>query len=388
MEGEPGIGKTSLALASTINSGKVKYISYNEPENSLIDKAKRVMHRQPENLEVLHMLSGSKNVFSEIINSMDEGKIVILDSVDAFLWEEGEQKPERTLLQLIYESVKIRNGSLVLINEGTSNLSNVIKFVADSYIKLESVKLLGLSARKITVLKDRDYPASPYPYYYTFYDGLQILNASYFLDLDNLTQKKVKPWERPFGKKSIMNEPELFVYVIDKSVSVPFSRIYRLWLAVDYLNQGRNLIFMARPDESALKLKDSLEKMSGKNDFIMIESSSKLADDCKLIESYDRTMLLADTIVWEHEAVANQSAYEFYIKKLIEHNTASGSGMILFAYDSYAGLKIISKYAIRERRLEETENHIFLRTIRPPGPLYYVKVEELNVPELKLITML
>ncbi len=185
-----------------------------------------------------------------------------------------------------------------------------------------------------------------------------------------------------------MNEPELFVYVIDKSISVPFSRIYRLWLAVDYLNQGRNLIFMARPDESALKLKDSLEKMSGKNDFIMIESSSKLADDCKLIESYDRTMLLADTIVWEHEAVANQSAYEFYIKKLIEHNTASGSGMILFAYDSYAGLKIISKYAIRERRLEETENHIFLRTIRPPGPLYYVKVEELNVPELKLITML
>ncbi|MCL4344682.1 MAG: hypothetical protein M1291_07040 [Thaumarchaeota archaeon] len=223
LEGEAGIGKTSFALASALTSGRVKYISYNEPENSLTDKAKRVIHGQPDNLEVLHMLSGSKKAFSEIIDSMSEGKIVILDSVDAFLWEEGGGQPERALLQLIYESAKIRNGSLVLINEGVSGISNVLKFVADSYIKMESVKLIGLNARKITVLKDRDYPVSVYPFYYTFYDGLQILNASYFLDLERVMQKKVKPWDRPFGAKSVMSEPELFLYIMDKSVSVPFS---------------------------------------------------------------------------------------------------------------------------------------------------------------------
>ncbi|MGC8661729.1 MAG: RAD55 family ATPase [Nitrososphaeria archaeon] len=387
LEGEAGIGKTSLALASALASGKVKYISYNEPEDSLVDKAKRVIHGQPENLEVLHMLSGSNKAFSEIINSMAEGKIVILDSVDAFLWGEGGHQPERALFQLIYESVKIRNGSLVLINEGSSTLSNTLKFVADSYIKMESVKLLGLSARKITVLKDRDYPVSVYPFYYTFSDGLQILNASYFLDLDYIIQKKVKPWNRPFGAKSVMGEPELFLYVMDRSVSVPFSRIYRLWLAVDYLNQGRNLVFMARPDENISKLKNSLETMSGKNGFTVIKSTGRIADDCKLIESYDKTMLIADTIVWEDEAASNQPAYEFAIKELVEHNTARGSGMILFTYGSYTGFKIVDKYATRERRLMETENHIFLRTIRPPGPLYYVKVENSDAPELKLLMM-
>lgn len=387
LEGEAGIGKTSLALASALASGKVKYISYNEPETSLIEKAERIIHRKPENLEVLHMLSGSKKTFSEIIDSMAEGKIVILDSVDAFLWGEGGHQPERALLQLIYESVKTRDGSLVLINEGSSTLSNVLKFVADSYIKMESVKLLGLNARKIMVLKDRDYPVSVYPFYYTFFNGLQILDASYFLDLDYVAQKKVKPWDRPFGAKSIMDQPELFLYIMDRSVSVPFSRIYRLWLAVDYLNQGRNLVFMARPDEDISKLKNSLEIMSGKNSFTVIKSTGRIADDCRLIGSYDKTMLIADTIVWEDEASANQPAYESTIRELVEHNTTHGSGMVLFAYGSYSGLKIVGKYATRERRLMETENHIFLRTIRPPGPLYYVKVENSDVPELKLIMM-
>jgi hypothetical protein len=147
------------------------------------------------------------------------------------------------------------------------------------------------------------------------------------------------------------------------------------------------LVFIARPDEDILKLKNSIEKMSGKNGFTIIKSSGRLTDDCKLIESYNGTMLITDTIVWENEAVANQSTYESAIKELVEHNTAHGSGMIFFAYSSYAGLKIASKYATRERRLIETENHIFLRTIRPPGPLYYVKVENLDMPELKLIMM-
>lgn len=238
LEGEPGIGKTTLALASALAAGRVKYISYNEPEESLRNKAQRVLHRVPENLEVVHMLSGgTQSTFSEIIDAMSEGKTVILDSVDTFLWGETGQKPERALLQLIYESVKVRNGSLVLINEGISGLSNMLKFVVDAYIRMETENLLGINVRKISVKKDRDYPVSVYPFYYTFHEGLQVFSSSYSLDLDAARQKKVKPWERPFGLKSVMNEPELFLYILDCSVSVPFSRLYRSWLAVDYLSR-------------------------------------------------------------------------------------------------------------------------------------------------------
>ncbi|MGC8557871.1 MAG: RAD55 family ATPase [Nitrososphaeria archaeon] len=389
LEGEPGIGKTTLALASALAAGKAKYISYNEPEESLRNKAQRVMHRMPENLEVAHMLSGStQRTFTEIINAMSEGKIVILDSVDAFLWGEADQKPERALLQLIYESVKVRSGSLILINEGISGLSNMLKFVVDAYIRMETENLLGINVRKISVKKDRDYPVSIHPFYYTFHDGLQVFSSSYFLDLDAARQKKVKPWERPFGSKSIMNAPELFLYILDSSVSIPFSRLYRYWLAVDYLNRKYSIAFVARPDEDAEKLKESICAMAGtKAGLNVVKSSGNIAEDRKMLMSFSGAMIIADIIVWEHEASFNPSAYESAIKDLVMNNLSQGSGMVLFSYRAYRGLDITEKYATRERVIVEKENHIFLRTVRPPGPLYYVSIENPQEPELRLITM-
>jgi len=389
LEGEPGIGKTTLALASALASGTVKYISYNEPEESLMNKAQRVLHRRPDNLEVVHMLSGgTQKVFSEIIDSMDKGKIVILDSVDAFLWGETGQQPERVLLQLIYESVKVRNGSLVLINEGISGLSNVLKFVVDAYMRLEAENLLGINARKIRVIKDRDYPVSVFPFYYTFYEGYQVFGASYFLDLDKVRQKKVKMWERPFGSKSVMNEPELFLYILDSSVSVPFSRLYRAWLAVDYLSHKHSIVFIVRPDEDVEKIKESIGTMAGTNLGIeVVKSSGSIVDDSKMLKSFSDAMLIADMIIWEHEASSNPSVYESAIKDIVENNTKKGSGAILFSYRSYRGLEITEKYATRERSIVERDGHIFLRTVRPPGPLYYVNIVGSPEPELRLVTM-
>ncbi len=389
IEGDAGIGKTSLALAASLLSGSaVKYISYNEPESSLIEKAKRVARKEPENLEVLRMLSGSKEAFSEIISSLNEGKVVILDSVDAFMLSFDERQSRRALLQLVYEAAKARNGSLILISEGVSEAPNVLKFVADAYIKMEYANLLGLNARRITIVKDRDYPVSVYPFYLTFYGGLQIFESSYSTDLETITQKRVKMWERPWGERSVLREPGLILYTIDDSVSVQFSRVYRLWLAADYLNRGYSVIFMARPDEEVGKLKGSIETMSGKSEgFTVLKSSGSFVEDYRAIESYKNTLLIADILPWENDAIAEPSSYEFAIKGLVEHNVTSGSGAFLFAYSSYSGLRIVSKYAVRERRLVETGHHIFLRTVKAPGALYIVRVESLDTPELKLIMM-
>jgi hypothetical protein len=276
----------------------------------------------------------------------------------------------------------------VLINEGISSLSNVLKFVVDAYMRLESENLLGINARKIRVIKDRDFPVSVYPFYYTFNEGFQVFSAQYFLDLDKLRQEKVKIWERPFGLKSVMNEPELFLYILDSSVSVPFSRLYRSWLAVDYLSRKYSIVFVVRPDEDVEKIRESIRTMAGMDAGIyVVRSDGSIADDSKMLKSFSGAMLIADIIIWEREASSNPTAYESAIKDIVENNSKKGSGMVLFSYKTYRGLEITEKYATRERSIVEKDGHIFLRTVRPPGPLYYINIVSSSEPELRLATM-
>lgn len=63
IEGDPGIGKTILALASALDSDKVIYISYNETEDSIFSKAKNIVGKDPKNLKIIRMLSGTKRLF-------------------------------------------------------------------------------------------------------------------------------------------------------------------------------------------------------------------------------------------------------------------------------------------------------------------------------------
>jgi len=147
-------------------------------------------------------------------------------------------------------------------------------------------------------------------------------------------------------------------------------------------------VFIVRPDEDVEKIKESIGTMAGTNLGIeVVKSSGSIVDDSKMLKSFSDAMLIADMIIWEHEASSNPSVYESAIKDIVENNTKKGSGAILFSYRSYRGLEITEKYATRERSIVERDGHIFLRTVRPPGPLYYVNIVGSPEPELRLVTM-
>ncbi|MDP8023806.1 MAG: RAD55 family ATPase [Nitrososphaeria archaeon] len=389
IEGDPGIGKTTLALASALESENVTYISYNEPKESLLSKAKNLIGKDLKNLEILRMLSGNQQVaFSEILASLEKGNIVILDSVNAFLWTESGANAGRALMQLVYEASKLRKGSLILISEGSQNELSTIKYIADAYIKLEKEEVLGLNARKITVIKDRDYPVSVYPFYYTFYNGLKLFEASYsFSIFYDLLKNKVKEWERPFSS-SIINEPDITLYVMDSSVNASFSKMYRYWLAADYLAKKHSVVYLTRPDEDAFAVKEILKKMSiSEEGLTVIGAKGNLEEDLLTISNFKNTIIIADLITWENEAISTPSEYEFTLKRLVETIVKRNSSTILFSYNNYTGLNAVKKYAARERWFFEKETHLFLRTLKPPGALYYVKLENTPEPELKLYMM-
>mgnify|MGYP001772671749 CR=1 FL=1 len=389
IEGDPGIGKTTIALASALETENVTYISYNEPKESLLSKAKSLIGKDPKNLEILRLLSGNQQVaFSEILESLEKGNTVILDSVNAFLWTESGERAERALMQLVYEASKLKNGSLILISEGSKSELNIIRYIADAYIKLEKEEILGLSARKIIVIKDRDYPVSVYPFYYTFYNGLKLFDASYsFSMLYDTLKNKVKEWERAFSS-SIIREPDITLYVQDSSVNSSFSKMYRYWLTVDYLAKKRSVVYLTRPDEDEFAVKEILKKMAGSEEGLaVIGAKGNLEEDLQTISNFKNAIIIADLITWENEAISAPSEYEFTLKRLVETIVRRDLSVILFAYNNYAGLGTVKKYAARERWFVEKETHVFLRTLKPPGALYYVRIENAPEPELKLFMM-
>lgn len=292
-------------------------------------------------------------------------------------------------MQLVYEASKHKNGSLIFISEGSNDETNFLKYLVDSYIKLEKEEILGLNARKIIVLKDRDYPVSNYPFYFTFHNVFKLFEASYsFSALYGALKSKVKGWERPFSS-SVISEPGITLYVQDTSLSSSFSKLYRYWLVVDYLLRKRKVVYLARPDEDETDIKETIKKMDGHNKgLIVAKAKGNLEEDLQGISNFNDSLIVSDLLTWETEALIDHSKYEFSLRRLLEVALKMNLVVILFAYSNYLGLSTVKKYALRERWLLEKETHVFLRTLKPPGPLYYVKLIEDKEPGLNLYMML
>ncbi|MCL4344550.1 MAG: hypothetical protein JRN26_02855 [Nitrososphaerota archaeon] len=69
----------------------------------------------------------------------------------------GIKEEVRAFLQVIYGSVKAKNGSLILISEGLNDVSRQVRFVCDAIVEIKFVNMLGQDVRTARVLKDRDY---------------------------------------------------------------------------------------------------------------------------------------------------------------------------------------------------------------------------------------
>jgi len=127
IEGDPGIGKTSLALASCARRGKCTYISYAEPEISLRKKLEVFGHSA--DLKVISMMSGNPSAaYSSAAQALEMGDLVIVDSLDAMFYGVKNESEIRPFLQLVYGSAKNKSGSLVLISEGLNPVAKQVRF--------------------------------------------------------------------------------------------------------------------------------------------------------------------------------------------------------------------------------------------------------------------
>ena len=80
IEGDPGSGKTTLALKACARHGNATYISYADPEVSITRKLKVVEPRFKGPFKVVSMLSGKPDsVFSLIEEAVGRGELVVVD---------------------------------------------------------------------------------------------------------------------------------------------------------------------------------------------------------------------------------------------------------------------------------------------------------------------
>jgi len=264
VEGKPGSGKTTIALAACAQKGSCTYISYSEPEASIIKKMKLVDPDFKGKLSVVSIMSGNPaKVFSTISDALSNGEIVTVDSLDAMFYGIKGEQEIRPFLQLIYGTAKVKQGSLVLISEGLNPASNQVRFVADAIISVDYEDILGGKARRVTIVKDRDfYIKNPYSYF-TMGKRLVILRP---LDRQNLQYpSKVELLPRP---PEAMPEYELNVTInvvieVKRTVDFLIYSLYKLWLAADLLLRGYPVNYVISPFESVDSVTKTLEKMTG-----------------------------------------------------------------------------------------------------------------------------
>jgi len=383
IEGKPGSGKTTITLAACAQKGSCTYISYSEPEASIIKKVKLVDPDFKGKLSVVSMMTGNPaKVYSIISDALSNGEIVAVDSLDAMFYGIKGDQEIRPFLQLIYGTAKVKPGSLVLISEGLNPASNQVRFVADAIISVDYEDILGCKARRVTTAKDRDfYIGNPYSYF-TMGKRLVIMRP---LDKQNLQYpSKVELLPRP---PEAMPEYELNVTInvvteVKRTVDFSIYSLYKLWVAADLLLRGYPVNYVISPFESVDGVTKTLEKMTGgsiKRLNVLkfdphglekdVRSYIKMASD-----SYSslraRAFTIVDLLSYEDLAVRNPAIYEQFLKEVTEMDSKNGISALLYGYEGFETIRMEKKYAASIREMDFRNGTLFWRSITPQGSLF------------------
>jgi len=400
VEGKPGSGKTTIALAACAQKGSCTYISYSEPEASIIKKMKLVDPDFKGKLSVVSIMSGNPaNVFSTISDALSKGEIVTVDSLDAMFYGINGEQEIRPFLQLIYGTAKVKQGSLVLISEGLNPASNQVRFVADAIISVDYEDILGGKARRVTIVKDRDfYIKNPYSYF-TMGKRLVILRP---LDRQNLQYpSKVELLPRP---PEAMPEYELNVTInvvteVKRTVDFSIYSLYKLWVAADLLLRGYPVNYVISPFESVDSVTKTLEKMTGGSTKRLnvlkfdphglekdVRSYVKMASDSYLSVGA-RAFVIVDLLSYEDLAVRNPAIYEQFLKEVTEMDSKNGISALLFGYEGFETIRMEKKYAASIREMDFRNGTLFWRSITPQGSLYALefKLNEGKVDFIRVV---
>ncbi|MCL4344152.1 MAG: hypothetical protein JRN26_06915 [Nitrososphaerota archaeon] len=384
VEGNAGIGKTSFSLACCIESKKdCTYISYAEPETSILSKASLIS--PSSKIKIVRMMTGDPSrAFSTILNALENSELVVLDSLDAMFYGIRDEKDVRSFLQLIYNSVKGKSGSLLIISEGTSSASAQIRFVSDAIIQMSDEKIMDGKARCITVLKDRDSPVPPDPFYFTLSNGFMINEPlpQYFSSSIKNVNAIARPQEA--GIDMQLTKWNRILTVFGEGVGHVVGSLFREWVAADYLLAGKRINYIISKIEYGDEIASNIYELVGSKTenlkVITADANSVDFDPLRYSAAMtsghagDNVVNMVDVLADEEFAVVNPQGYEKFVSHITPRSSSSKNLTLLYGSGDLNAAKVQQKYADVERRLIYKSGHLFWKTMKPPGPLYHVDV--------------
>lgn len=383
IEGPPGTGKTSLALKAVSNRGKAKYISYSEPESSLKKKLRMVGADENYRLNVLSLMSGNSSVaVSEIADSLKNGELVVVDTLDAMFYGIKDENEMRPFLQLVYGATKEKEGSLLLISEGLNPASKQIRFVADAIVSVDYESVLDKNARSVKLLKDRDNDIINPLYYITFASGFKLIKPHYVLSKKPL---KAVVAITESGNKEVEVEKSLgynMLTFMDTDVSDIAGRLYRESLVAHYILHGYSVNYWIGPEEAEEEILEDIKSLTDNRvenfRFVYADpkeakySSEELLDLIEKQVKNDRYINVVNLLSQEDFAVKESAEFEMFFKSVIRKNVKEKAYTFFFGYSNLRSTELAAKYANVLRRLSSREGFLFWRSVKPKGPLYFV----------------
>jgi len=244
ISGEPGTGKTFLCLKAAIKAAEqgdeVVYYAFNESSSCLKHRLEEVFHFKG-NITIKEGLSlareGTAILLEDVINEATQGKMVIVDSLEALMSDVKARQEYRAVLQSLYRAARTSRGRLILISEYPDPYS-LAGYAADAYITLYMEIFMGHPYRYAHIKKARDilleYPFIPF----SLFNGFTELFPQEVEDTISFDYTRVL---RPGGR---------YILEIDDSVPYSFVNLQRRFTAAIFLRQGHGVAYFASPEET------------------------------------------------------------------------------------------------------------------------------------------
>ncbi|MEM3498885.1 MAG: hypothetical protein QXO68_06510 [Conexivisphaerales archaeon] len=395
VEGYPGSGKTTLALAACGKRKKGVYITYGEPKESIIKKLEKVS--PGSEVRIISMLSGTPEIaFSAIESALQTGSTVVLDTIDAMLLGINSSDSLRPFLQLIYASVKSKDSSLIIISEGTSQMAGQLRFIGDALIRVYITQVLGYPARSIRVLKDRDYRIHYPVLHFTLGNGMRILEP---VDFNTFYEIKKVNYIRRTASAEPSNVIKLGSTVlteIDEEISYVAAKQYIEFTIFDYLLKGYNVNYLVPPEESDDQILRDFKVVGEKAKNLKIVhpdaaaagfSANEFINQIRSQMFQEHAIDVVNLLSEEDFAMMKPVNFEMFLRKILAINVKRNSLAHAYGYTDLNSTTIEKKYVKLLRKLTVSDGLLMERSIKPPGQLMNIRIDP-EMGEMEFIEMI